>query len=252
MNLREIKVGMKVKVFGPCPLSAPWDDDEVGELAKDEIATGVVNEYAGDDLFRITFDGGDYDWLVDRKHMVPDTPEYLLATLVFGKKGEVIGMPGAPRMTKPNEERGGRTTSPEQSALMVLTLSPHTRAVLNIVDPQGLKQADAALLGSGWMEDSPWPEEKLSTREQAIETIGKMLDKVGHEMTLWQQVQNRPAEHPEYEMLKVMGDAAISEFARLNAEMRGLKRASLMDVGHALGLFDSEMFQAEEASAEEG
>jgi len=58
-------------------------------------------------------------------------------------------VPGIPGVVYPPREKDEKA-----SALMALVLSRHTRWVLSIVDPQALKQAEAALEAECWIEQA--------------------------------------------------------------------------------------------------
>ena len=230
------------------------DTDNDDEHALDRRVHGRAYEYHGNGEWRVLCDeiGHDESIIVPERSLIPDTPEYRLGELVFGEAGKTISIPDPERRVKPPELREGRCFTDVESALLSLILAPHTRAVLKIVDPQGLKQADAAIWRKGWWEGSEWPEDTLTTRESGLHGIGKRLFEVGKHLSRWQGVSNDPTEHPLYAEMRRAGidDGTIKEFARIASERCGENRLALICVGRDLGFSESEMFQAEEVAAE--
>jgi len=215
----------------------------------EEEEHGCAYEYAGNGDWRVLTDGG-YDYLVPEAALRPDTPEMRLALLVFGKD-DIIEMPAPPISIKPNEDRGGRCATPIEQALLTLILSPHTRATLAIVDPQGLRQADKAMMDSGWIVGTEWPEDRLSTRQQCLQSLGCRLHLVNTYMAMWQEVKSRAAAHPNHKALtETLGvtDQIIREFARLAGDRCSENKLALTMVGLDIGFTEVELFQATEAA----
>jgi len=250
-DVHTIKVDQGAVLVGPCNYRREGEGS-TRELLQGETIKGIIFEYAGNNLYRLMPEGDEFAYLeAGVADFVPDTPEYRLAGLVFGRE-DVIDMPPAPKPVKSIEERDGRCAPAAQSALIVLTQSPHTRAVLAIIDPQGLKQADAALELEGWTEGSEWPDKELSTRQTAIKGIGKKLKALGVKFMNASMAKDNPSSHKGYEALRAAGisDEAISEYARISAGAASMKRLAMAEVASTLGISQSELFQAEENAAD--